>query len=104
MSSTRSNYVYTTNQPVTGKRQTHHPLNRDKQVTNGNERAGPRRTHNGRVSPKPAQNGSEDSINFKTVERIDRGVLDIVRTVSCVVVYKYLEDSGTWVSTVGDHA
>ncbi len=105
MNSTRSNYVYTTNQPVTGKRQTHHPLNRDKQVTNGNEGAGSRRTHNGHISPKPTQNGSaksEDSINFKTVERIDRRVLDIVRTVSCVVVYEYLEDSETWVSTLGD--
>ena len=58
---------------------------------------------NGRRSPKgkpdrPSKGGAKESINLKTVERIDSGVNSILRTVSCVMVYEYLEDSETWVS------
>ena len=62
-----------------------------------------RASSNGRISPGSNHSSAatghkpESSINQKTVERIDSGVKEILKTVSCVVVYEYLEESESWV-------
>ena len=59
----------------------------------------PRNISNGRVSPNRLPKHKDGgSINLKTVERIDSGVCEIIETVSCVVVYEYLDHSESWVS------
>ena len=55
---------------------------------------------NGRISPHRPKNyreSAENSLNFKTVQRIDSDASEIVMTVAKVVVYEYHAPNDTWV-------
>ncbi len=52
---------------------------------------------NGHNSSNGQPKLKEGGINLKMVERIDKAVCAIIETISCVVVYEYLEHSESWV-------
>ena len=57
---------------------------------------------NGRNSPHRPRNyreSAENSLNFKTVQRIDSDASEIMMTVAKVVVYEYHAPNDTWVRT-----
>lgn len=72
------------------------PVN-SKQLPNG--RITPNEKHSRGHSNSIPRGNAEDYMNYKTVQRIDATVNEILKTVSSVSVYEYLESSEAWERT-----